>query len=98
MSSRNWTPSAGSIYYLLGHLKENEYLTEIYTPELAMKKYVATSKGKALLVLEMSRLEFSLKRSLILTSILARLINSKSAAAIAAVLEPLSNEIVVSTK
>jgi len=73
---------------------KHEYITEIYTSDRGMKHYVATSRGKALLTLERAKLGVSLKRSLILTSILARFVNSKAAVKIAEVLEPLSEEFI----
>ena len=94
LSGRSWIPSPGSIYYILGNLLKHEYITEIYTSDRGMKHYVATSRGKALLILERAKLGVSLKRSLILTSILARFVNSKAAVKIAEVLEPLSEEFV----
>lgn len=94
LSGRIWTPSPGSIYYVLGNLLKHDYITEIYTSDRGVKNYVTTSKGKALLILERDKLGFSLKRSLIITSILARLVNSKAALVIAEVLEPLSEEFV----
>ena len=94
LSGRSWTPSPGSIYFVLRNLLRNEYITEIYTSDRGMKKYVTTSKGKALLILERDKLEAALKKSLILTSILARLVNSKEAMTIADVLEPLSEALV----
>jgi len=94
LSGRSWTPSPGSIYFVLRNLLRNEYITEIYTSDRGMKKYVTTSKGKALLILERDKLGAALKKSLILTSILARLVNSKEAMTIADVLEPLSEALV----
>ncbi len=94
LSGRSWTPSPGSIYFVLRNLLRNEYITEIYTSDRGMKKYVTTSKGKALLILERDKLGAALKKSLILTSILARLVNSREAMTIADVLEPLSEALV----
>ena len=40
-----WKPSPGSIYYILKDLVSKKRLSEIYTPDKGVKKYVATEKG-----------------------------------------------------
>jgi DNA-binding PadR family transcriptional regulator len=45
LSGGVWTPSPGSIYYLLKELVSKKRLSEIYTPDRGVKKYVATKKG-----------------------------------------------------
>ena len=40
-----WKPSPGSIYYILKELVSKKRLSEIYTPDKGVKKYVATEKG-----------------------------------------------------
>ncbi len=40
-----WKPSPGSIYYILKELVSKKLLSEIYTPDKGVKKYVATEKG-----------------------------------------------------
>lgn len=93
MTMGNWIPSPGSTYYILGNLVKNENLMEIYTAEKGIKRYVATSKGKALLTLEKDNLESSWKRSLILASLLGRLFSSKDSSRISSLIERNLNEI-----
>lgn len=45
LSNGVWKPSPGSIYYLLKELVSKKRLSEIYTPDKGVKKYVATEKG-----------------------------------------------------
>ncbi len=40
-----WKPSPGSIYYILKELVSKKRLSEIYTPDKGVKKYIATEKG-----------------------------------------------------
>lgn len=45
LSNGVWNPSPGSIYYILKELVLKRRLSEIYTPDRGVKKYVATEKG-----------------------------------------------------
>lgn len=45
LSKGAWKPSPGSIYYILKELVSKKRLSEIYTPDKGVKKYVATEKG-----------------------------------------------------
>ncbi|MCL4437143.1 MAG: PadR family transcriptional regulator [Thaumarchaeota archaeon] len=45
LSKGVWKPSPGSIYYILKELVSKKRLSEIYTPDKGVKKYVATEKG-----------------------------------------------------
>jgi DNA-binding PadR family transcriptional regulator len=47
LSKGVWTPSPGSIYYILKELVSKKRLSEIYTPDKGVKKYVTTEKGLA---------------------------------------------------
>ena len=40
-----WTPSPGSIYYILKELVSSKKLSNIYTPDKGIKKYITTDKG-----------------------------------------------------
>lgn len=42
-----WTPSPGSIYYILKELVSSKKISNIYTPDKGVKKYIATDKGLA---------------------------------------------------
>ena len=45
LTNEIWKPSSGSIYYILKELVSKKILSEIYTPDIGVKKYVATEKG-----------------------------------------------------
>jgi DNA-binding PadR family transcriptional regulator len=45
LTNELWKPSPGSIYYILKELVLKNLLSEIYTPDKGVKKYVATEKG-----------------------------------------------------
>lgn len=45
LSKGVWKPSPGSIYYILKELVSKKRLSEIYTPDKGVKKYIATEKG-----------------------------------------------------
>lgn len=40
-----WTPSPGSIYYILKELVISKKLSNVYTPDKGIKKYITTEKG-----------------------------------------------------
>lgn len=40
-----WTPSPGSIYFILKELVSSKKLSNIYTPDKGIKKYITTDKG-----------------------------------------------------
>ncbi len=40
-----WTPSPGSIYYILKELVTSKKISNIYTPDKGIKKYITTDKG-----------------------------------------------------
>ena len=45
LTNEIWKPSPGSIYYILKELLSKKLLSEIYTPDKGLKKYIATEKG-----------------------------------------------------
>jgi len=45
LTNEMWKPSPGSIYYILKELVSKKLLSEIYTPDKGVKKYVTTEKG-----------------------------------------------------
>ena len=45
LTNERWKPSPGSIYYILKELLSKKLLSEIYTPDKGLKKYIATEKG-----------------------------------------------------
>jgi len=45
LTNEVWKPSPGAIYYILKELVSKKLLSEIYTPDKGVKKYVATEKG-----------------------------------------------------
>ncbi|MGC8816366.1 MAG: PadR family transcriptional regulator [Candidatus Hadarchaeum sp.] len=49
MSNGCWRPSPGSVYPLFAWLKKNGYVKEVRTPEIGIKRYALTERGKKLL-------------------------------------------------
>ena len=71
-----WSPSPGSVYFILKNLLKQEYLTEIYSQDTNIKKYVATSKAKSFIILEKETLKKSWTRNLYSIIIMGNLLNS----------------------
>lgn len=46
MTENLWSPSPGSVYYLLGEMEENGLLIHVPTGEPGIKRYVSSEKGK----------------------------------------------------
>ncbi len=46
MTNNVWTPSPGSVYYLLGEMEEAGLLIHVPTGETGVKRYVSSEKGK----------------------------------------------------
>ncbi len=71
-----WSPSPGSVYFIIKNLLKQEYLTEIYSQDTNIKKYVATSKAKSFIILEKETLKKSWTRNLYSIIIMGNLLNS----------------------
>ncbi len=46
MTNNVWSPSPGSVYYLLGEMEEDGLLIHIPTGESGVKRYISSEKGK----------------------------------------------------
>ena len=46
MTNNVWSPSPGSVYYLLGEMEEAGLLIHVPTGEAGIKRYVSSDKGK----------------------------------------------------
>ena len=78
MTEDLWSPSPGSVYYLLGELEENGLLLHIPTGEPGIKRYVSSEKGK--LSLENFKLDVrkNLYRQLVMLRVLSDLADNDS--------------------
>jgi len=73
-----WSPSPGSVYYLLGELEEDGLLLHVPTGEPGIKRYVSSEKGK--ISLENFKLDIkkNLHRQLIMLRVLSDLAENES--------------------
>jgi DNA-binding PadR family transcriptional regulator len=46
MTENLWSPSPGSVYYLLGEMEKDGLIIRVPTGEPGLKRYVASEKGK----------------------------------------------------
>ncbi|MDH2900697.1 MAG: PadR family transcriptional regulator [archaeon] len=46
MTNNVWSPSPGSVYYLLGEMEEAGLLIHVPTGETGIKRYISSEKGK----------------------------------------------------
>ena len=46
MTNNVWSPSPGSVYYLLGEMEEAGLLIHVPTGEAGIKRYISSDKGK----------------------------------------------------
>ncbi|MFI5419851.1 MAG: PadR family transcriptional regulator [Nitrososphaerales archaeon] len=78
MTEDLWSPSPGSVYYLLGELVENGLLLHVPTGEPGIKRYVSSEKGK--LSLENFKLDVkkNLYRQLVMLKVLSDLAENES--------------------
>jgi DNA-binding PadR family transcriptional regulator len=78
MTEDLWSPSPGSVYYLLGELVENGLLLHVPTGEPGIKRYVSSEKGK--LSLENFKLDIkkNLYRQLVMLKVLSDLAENES--------------------
>jgi DNA-binding PadR family transcriptional regulator len=78
MTEDLWSPSPGSVYYLLGEMEENGLLIHVPTGEPGIKRYVSSEKGK--LGLENFKLDVkkNLYRQLVMMRVLSDLAEKSS--------------------
>ncbi|HZW55081.1 MAG TPA: PadR family transcriptional regulator [Nitrososphaerales archaeon] len=79
MTEKLWSPSPGSVYYLLGEMEEDGMLIHVPTGEAGIKRYVSSEKGK--LSLESFKLDArkNLYRQMIMLRILSDLAEDRAA-------------------
>ena len=78
MTENLWSPSPGSVYYLLGEMEEDGLIIRVPTGEPGLKRYVSSEKGK--LSLETFKLDVkrNLYRQLVMLRVLSDLAESSS--------------------
>ena len=78
MTENLWSPSPGSVYYLLGEMEEDGLIIRVPTGEPGLKRYVSSEKGK--LNLETFKLDVkrNLYRQLVMLRVLSDLAESNS--------------------
>lgn len=78
MTENLWSPSPGSVYYLLGEMEEGGLIIRVPTGEPGLKRYVSSEKGK--LSLETFKLDVkrNLYRQLVMLRVLSDLAESSS--------------------
>ncbi len=78
MTENLWSPSPGSVYYLLGEMEKDGLVIRVPTGEPGIKRYVASEKGK--LSLDTFKLEAkkNLHRQLVMLRILSDLTENNS--------------------
>lgn len=78
MTENLWSPSPGSVYYLLGEMEEDGFIIRVPTGEQGVKRYVSSEKGK--LNLETFKLDVrkNLHRQLVLLRVLSDLSENDS--------------------
>jgi len=77
-----WRPSPGSVYYILSELVSKGEISEIYTPDRVVKKYVATEKGLSKLSLFESFGRELVARQLTFLQLTSSILNDRSMAEI----------------
>ena len=78
MTERLWTPSPGSVYFLLGEMEKSGLLLRVPTGEPGIKRYVSSEKGKLNLANFKIDAKKNLYRQLILSRVLSDLAESGS--------------------
>jgi DNA-binding PadR family transcriptional regulator len=92
MTDNLWSPSPGSVYYLLGELESAGLLIRVPSGEVGVKKYVSSDKGK--LSLEDFKLDAgkNLYRQMIILKVLSDITESyQISKAISSLSEKISN-------
>jgi DNA-binding PadR family transcriptional regulator len=78
MTENMWSPSPGSVYYLLGEMEEHGLVIQVPTGELGVKRYVSSEKGKLALASFKLDAQKNLHRQLIMLRVLSDLSENKS--------------------
>jgi len=78
MTENLWSPSPGSVYYLLGEMEEHGLVIQVPTGEMGVKRYVSSEKGKLALASFKLDAQRNLYRQLIMLRVLSDLSENKS--------------------
>jgi DNA-binding PadR family transcriptional regulator len=80
MTENTWSPSPGSVYYLLGEMEQAGLIIHVPTGETGIKRYVSSEKGK--LSLDTFKLDASksLHKQIVMLRVLADLTGNESVA------------------
>lgn len=78
MTEKLWSPSPGSVYYLLGEMEEAGLIIRVPTGEPGVKRYVSSDKGKLALDTFKLDIEKNLHRQLVMLRVLSDLAENKS--------------------
>ncbi len=73
MTEDLWSPSPGSVYYLLGEMEKDGLLLHVPTGEPGIKRYVSSEKGKLLLENFKLDVKKNLYRQLVMMRVLSDL-------------------------
>jgi len=78
MTEKLWSPSPGSVYYLIGEMEEDGLIIRVPTGEPGIKRYVSSEKGK--LALDTFKLDIgkNLHRQLVMLRVLSDIAENKS--------------------
>jgi DNA-binding PadR family transcriptional regulator len=78
MTENLWSPSPGSVYFLLGEMEEDGLIIRVPTGEPSLKRYVSSEKGK--LNLDTFKLDVrkNIYRQLVMLRVLSDLAESNS--------------------
>lgn len=78
MTENLWSPSPGSVYYLLGEMEKDGLLLHIPTGESGVKRYVSSEKGKLLFDNFKLDVKKNLYRQLVMMRVLSDLAENSS--------------------
>jgi len=78
MTEDLWSPSPGSVYYLLGEMEKDGLLLHVPTGEPGVKRYVSSEKGKVLLENFKLDVKKNLYRQLVMMRVLSDLSENSS--------------------
>jgi len=78
MTEDLWSPSPGSVYYLLGEMEKDGLVLHIPTGEPGIKRYVSSEKGKLLLENFKLDVKKNLYRQLVMMRVLSDLAENAS--------------------
>lgn len=74
MTENLWSPSPGSVYYLLGEMEEDGLIIRVPTGEPGVKRYVSSEKGK----LSLDTFKLDIKRNLHRQLVMLRVLSDLS--------------------